>query len=51
MSSLKTETKLLTVAIPDEYVEHGNVDLLKQELGISAERITERIKKEIRNLE
>lgn len=51
MSSLDTETKLLTVAIPDEYVEHGNVDLLKQELGISAERITERIKKEIRSLE
>ena len=51
MSSLNTETKLLTVAIPDEYVEHGNVDLLKQELGISAERIMERIKKEIRNLE
>ena len=35
--------ELLTVAIPDEYVEHGNVDVLKAEVGIDAEHIIERI--------
>lgn len=39
--------KLLQIAIPDEYVEHGNVDLLKHEIGIDAETITERIRKEM----
>lgn len=34
---------LLTVTIPDEYVEHGNVDLLKQEIGIDADSIVKRI--------
>ncbi len=34
---------VLTVAIPDEYVEHGNVDLLKQEIGIDADSIVKRI--------
>ncbi|MDE6531785.1 MAG: 1-deoxy-D-xylulose-5-phosphate synthase [Lachnospiraceae bacterium] len=35
--------KLLTITIPDEYVEHGNVELLKAEIGIDAEHILERI--------
>ena len=35
--------ELLTVAIPDEYVEHGNVDVLKAEVGIDAEHVIERI--------
>ena len=37
--------ELLTVALPDEYVEHGNVDALKKELGVDAESIAERILK------
>lgn len=37
--------ELLTVALPDEYVEHGNVDVLKKELGIDAESIADRILK------
>ncbi len=47
VDSLQSKTQLLTIAIPDEYVEHGNVDLLKQEIGIDAEAITDRIKKEM----
>ena len=39
--------RLLQIAIPDEYVEHGNVDILKKELGIDAESIAERLKKEM----
>ena len=35
--------KLLTVTIPDTYVEHGNVDLLKKELGLDAESIARKI--------
>lgn len=34
----------LSIAIPDEYVEHGNVDLLKAEVGIDAPHILERIR-------
>ena len=31
------------IAIPDAYVEDGNVDKLKQELRIDAPSVTERI--------
>lgn len=41
------ENALLTIAIPDEYVEHGNVDLLKKEIGIDAESIYQRIISEL----
>jgi len=34
--------ELLSIAIPDEYVEHGNVELLKKEIGIDAESIVEK---------
>lgn len=34
---------LLTIALPDEYVEHGNVALLYEEVGIDAESVTKRI--------
>ncbi len=33
----------LNISIPDAYVEHGDVELLKREIGIDAESITERI--------
>jgi 1-deoxy-D-xylulose-5-phosphate synthase len=35
----------LNISIPDAYVEHGNVELLKKEIGIDADSITERILK------
>lgn len=38
--------RVLSVSIPDEYVEHGNVEILKQELGIDADSIVERIIRE-----
>ena len=34
---------LLTISIPDEYVEHGNVDILREEVGIYAYSIQRRI--------
>lgn len=37
------DVKLITIHIPDEYVEHGNVDILRKEVGIDAETIEHRI--------
>ena len=34
--------RVLNIAIPDDYVEHGNVDILKKEVGIDAESVTAR---------
>lgn len=33
----------LTIAIPDEYVEHGNVNVLRKEVEMDTDAITERI--------
>lgn len=37
------KNRYLNISIPDAYVEHGNVELLKQEIGIDAEGIAARI--------
>ena len=34
---------LLTISIPDEYVEHGNVEILREEVGLDAYSIQRRI--------
>ena len=36
--------QILSVTIPDEYVEHGNVELLKKEIGIDEDTVTKRIR-------
>lgn len=46
----KTNCRMLNIAIPDDYVEHGNVDLLRRELKIDAASILERILTEYQNL-
>lgn len=38
--------QILSITIPDEYVEHGNVELLKKEIGIDEETVTKRILEE-----
>ena len=43
MDRQELPAKLLTVTIPDTYVEHGNVELLKKELGLDAESIARKI--------
>ena len=43
VDSLDVETRVLGIAIPDEYVEHGNVELLKQETGIDAVTVEEKV--------
>ena len=37
------DVRLLNIAISDEYVEHGNVNILYQEVGIDAESVVKRI--------
>lgn len=36
--------KVLTIALPDAYIEHGNVELLKKEVGIDNASIMEKIR-------
>jgi 1-deoxy-D-xylulose-5-phosphate synthase len=43
MDSKYSEARLLNITIPDEYVEHGNVDILRKEVGIDAKSIVQRI--------
>ncbi len=36
-------TKVVIISLPDDYVEHGNVEILKKEVGIDQETIIKRI--------
>ncbi|MFA9463258.1 MAG: 1-deoxy-D-xylulose-5-phosphate synthase [Velocimicrobium sp.] len=42
---LVTNVSVLNISIPDEYIEHGNTDILKEKLGLDADSIVERIMK------
>ena len=37
------DVRVLQITLPDDYIEHGNVDLLKKEAGIDAESVFKRI--------
>lgn len=37
------DVDVLQIALPDDYIEHGNVELLKQEACIDAESIFKKI--------
>ncbi len=39
----KLNCDVLIIALPDDYVEHGNVDILKQEVGIDTESIIKKV--------
>lgn len=43
LDGIQANVRLLNINIPDEYVEHGNVDILRREVGIDAETIERRI--------
>ena len=43
-----SDISVLNIAIPDEYVEHGNVEILRREVGIDADTILKRVMKEYR---
>lgn len=42
---------VVNISIPDCYVEHGNVELLKQEVGIDADTVYRRVMDEIKKQE
>lgn len=37
------QSRVMIVALPDDYIEHGNVDLLKKETGIDTDSIVKRV--------
>ena len=39
----ESDSKILNITIPDEYVEQGNVDILKKETGIDKESVVKKI--------
>ena len=43
VDGIGTPVPVLNIAIPDEYVEHGNVEVLKREIGIDADSIVDKI--------
>jgi 1-deoxy-D-xylulose-5-phosphate synthase len=43
VSELQLPVKVLNISLPDDYVEHGSVDILKAEEGIDADTVTERV--------
>ena len=43
VDSLDKSVPVLNIAIPDEYVEHGNVEVLKREIGIDEDSIVQKV--------
>ena len=48
LNELEDQPDLINITIPDEYVEHGNVDQLKKEIGIDADSIVDQILSSVR---
>ncbi len=42
--------RILNIALPDEYVEHGNVDILRKETGIDADSVVSKVTAEYTGL-
>ncbi len=43
VSRAKLDVQVRCIGIPDDYVEHGNVDLLRREVGLNKDTIVKRI--------
>lgn len=43
VSRAKLDVGVRCIGIPDDYIEHGNVDLLRREVGLDAETIVKQI--------
>ena len=43
MSRAHLGVEVLNIGIPDDYVEHGNVDVLRHEVGLDEETIVKQI--------
>lgn len=42
-SQARLPIKVLNIGIPDDYIEHGNVDVLRQEVGLDCENVVKQI--------
>lgn len=47
----KYNVSVCNLALPDDYIEHGNVDVLRKEVGLDAENMTEQIISQYRVLQ
>lgn len=43
LNRIGSQARVLPIALPDDYVEHGNVELLRKEVGIDPETIEKKI--------
>lgn len=43
LAGLETDTEVLNLALPDDYIEHGSVDLLRSEVMLDIESCVDRI--------
>ena len=43
VSDRELPLQVLTVALPDEYVEHGNVEVLRREVGLDRDAIVKQV--------
>lgn len=43
LNEIGSKVRSLNISLPDDYVEHGNVDILRKEMGIDAESVVKRI--------
>ena len=43
LNEIGSEASLLNISLPDDYIEHGNVEVLKEETGISASIILKKV--------
>ena len=43
VSRKNLDIKVLSLSLPDQYIEHGSVDILRKETGIDAETLTKKI--------
>ena len=45
MGKSKGGVKVASCALPEQYVEHGSVDVLRKETGVDAESLADKIMK------
>ncbi|OLA20864.1 MAG: hypothetical protein BHW17_09040 [Dorea sp. 42_8] len=45
-----SDTRVQILALPDEYIEHGNVEVLRKETGLDVETMTAKIRKSYETL-
>lgn len=43
LSDIGSSAEVMNITLPDDYIEHGNVDLLREEVGLDADSIVKKI--------